>query len=256
MTSETPILELDRVCLSFGGLQVLRNLSFSLKAGEATALIGPNGAGKTTAFNVISGVYDPTEGRVFLNGKDLAPIPSRYRIRHGLARSFQNVRLMPHLSVCENLLVGQHVCASGLRDLLMPFRLFRDHRWRREAIAALAEVGLEAYADEPVSALPYGLRKQVDLVRATLANASILMLDEPAAGLNPTETNALRAHLERLKERGITLFVVEHDMHFIGSVCDHVVVLNFGQRIAEGTLSVVQKNPHVRAAYFGAEEAA
>jgi ABC-type branched-subunit amino acid transport system ATPase component len=193
---------------------------------------------------------------VLLDGTDLANVPSRRRIGLGVARSFQNVRLMPHLSVCENLIVGQHVRNSGLLDLLTPFRLLPNNRWRREAIAALAEVGLERYADEPVGALPYGVRKQVDLVRATLAGASLLMLDEPAAGLNPTETQALRLHLERLKARGVTLFVVEHDMHFVGQVCEHVIVLNFGEKIAEGPLHEVQRDPQVRAAYLGSEVAA
>jgi ABC-type branched-subunit amino acid transport system ATPase component len=256
MSGDMPVLELDQVTLAFGGLTVLRDLSLAVGRGGATALIGPNGAGKSTVFNVISGVYRPTSGRVLLDGADLASVRSRQRIRLGIARSFQNVRLMPHLSVCENLIVGQHVRTSGLIDLLTPFRLMPNHRWRREAIDALAEVGLAGYADEPVGALPYGVRKQVDLVRATLAGASLLMLDEPAAGLNPTETHALRQHLDRLKGRGITLFVVEHDMHFIGQVCEHVIVLNFGEKIAEGTLQDVQKDAQVRAAYLGSEAAA
>jgi branched-chain amino acid transport system ATP-binding protein len=251
-----PVLTLDHLSKSFGGLQVLRDLSFSVKRGEATALIGPNGAGKTTVFNVVSGVYAPTTGRILLEGQDITAMPSRRRIRHGIARSFQNVRLMTHLSVVENLIVGQHVRASGLLDLVKPFRLIPNHRWRREAIAALAEAGLEAYANETVGALPYGIRKRIDLVRATLAGASLLMLDEPAAGLNPTETNALRAHLDLLKSRGVTLLVVEHDMHFVGNVCEHVVVLNFGEKIAEGTLADVQRDERVRAAYLGSEEAA
>jgi branched-chain amino acid transport system ATP-binding protein len=256
MTQGVPILALDHVSKSFGGLQVIRDLSFSVRRGEATALIGPNGAGKTTVFNIISGVYQPTSGRIVLDGSDITAAPSRRRIRHGIARSFQNVRLMPHLSVCENLIVGQHVRATGLVNLLTPFRLLPNHRWRRQAIGALAEVGLDAYAEATVGELPYGIRKRVDLVRATLAGASLLLLDEPAAGLNPTETEALRTHLDRLKAQGITLLVVEHDMHFIGAVCDHVVVLNFGEKIAEGTLSAVQQDPQVRAAYLGFDDEA
>jgi ABC-type branched-subunit amino acid transport system ATPase component len=254
--TETPLLRFEDVHLAFGGLRVLQSLDFEVRAGETTALIGPNGAGKTTVFNVISGVYRPQSGRVLLGGRDLSGVAPRQRIRHGIARSFQNVRLMAHLSVCENLMVGQHVKTNGLRDLLAPFRLMGNHRWRREAVAALAEVGLEAHADAPVGGLPYGIRKQVDLVRATLAGASLVMLDEPAAGLNPTETNALRLHLERLKTRGITLLVVEHDMHFIDRISDHVVVLNFGRKIAEGSLAEVRRHPEVRAAYLGIEEAA
>jgi ABC-type branched-subunit amino acid transport system ATPase component len=256
MTALAPILTIDHVSKSFGGLQVIRDLAFSVRRGEATALIGPNGAGKTTVFNIISGVYQPISGRIVLDGQDITTVPSRRRISHGVARSFQNVRLMPHLSVCENLIVGQHVRATGLLNLLTPFRLLPNHRWRVQAIDALAEAGLAAYADAMVGELPYGIRKRVDLVRATLAGASLLMLDEPAAGLNPTETDALRGHLELLKARGVTLLVVEHDMHFIGQVCDHVVVLNFGEKIAEGSLSAVQQDAQVRAAYLGYEEAA
>jgi ABC-type branched-subunit amino acid transport system ATPase component len=256
VSGDVPILGMNHVTMTFGGLTVLRDLSLSVTKGVATALIGPNGAGKTTVFNIVSGVYQPTAGDVLLNGEPLTGVPSNRRLRLGIARSFQNVRLMLHLSVCENLLIGQHVRASSLIDLLTPFRLLPNHRWRREAIDALAEVGLEAYADEAVGTLPYGVRKQVDLVRATLAGASLLMLDEPAAGLNPTETNALRLHLDRLKRRGITLFVVEHDMHFVGQVCDHVIVVNFGEKIAEGPLRDVQQNPQVRAAYLGSEVAA
>ncbi|MEW6641785.1 MAG: ABC transporter ATP-binding protein [Pseudomonadota bacterium] len=256
MTDAAPILALDHISKAFGGLQVIRDLSFSVRRGEATALIGPNGAGKTTVFNIISGVYAPTSGRILLDDQDITAVPSRQRIGHGIARSFQNVRLMSHLTVCENLIVGQHVRAGGLLNLLTPFRLWPNHRWRRQAIAALDEAGLAVHADSTVSELPYGVRKRIDLVRATLAGASLLMLDEPAAGLNPTETEALRGHLELLKQRGVTLLVVEHDMHFIGNVCDHVVVLNFGEKIAEGTLSAVQADAQVRAAYLGFDEAA
>ena len=251
----TPALVLENISKAFGGLQVLRDVNLTVERGQSTALIGPNGAGKTTVFNVVSGVYAPTAGRILLDGFDITDVPSRRRIAHGIARSFQNVRLMPHLSVVENLIVGQHVRATGLIDLLTPFRLVPNHRWRRAALDALAEAGLEAFAGDTVSELPYGIRKRVDLVRSTLTGARLLMLDEPAAGLNPTETNALRAHLDLLKARGVTLLVVEHDMHFIGNVCDHVVVLNFGEKIAEGTLAGVQRDERVRAAYLGTEEA-
>ena len=251
----TPALTLDNVSKAFGGLQVLRDVNLSVKRGEATALIGPNGAGKTTVFNVVSGVYAPTSGRILLDGQDITDVPSRKRIGHGIARSFQNVRLMSHLSVVENLIIGQHVKASGFADLLTPFRLIPNHRWRREALDALREAGLDGYADNRVSELPYGIRKRVDLVRSTLAGTQLLMLDEPAAGLNPTETNALREHLELLQARGVTLLVVEHDMHFVGNVCDHVIVLNFGEKIAEGSLADVQRDERVRAAYLGTEEA-
>jgi ABC-type branched-subunit amino acid transport system ATPase component len=249
------VLTIDNLSKHFGGLEVIRNLSFDVRQGQTTALIGPNGAGKTTVFNLVSGVYQPNSGQVTVNGRDVTQMPSRHRIRAGVARSFQNIRLMTHLTVLENLLVGQHILASGPVNLLTPFRLMPNHRWKREALAGLAECGLERYAQDSVGALPYGVRKRIDLVRATLAGPSLLLLDEPAAGLNPSETADLQRHLELLRERGITLLIVEHDMHFVGSICDHVVVLNFGEKIAEGTLAQVQSDPHVREAYLGTEEA-
>ena len=256
MTTTTPVLAIAGLSKSFAGLHVIRDLSFDVQRGRATALIGPNGAGKTTVFNLISGVYPVSAGRIAIDGRDITAVPSRRRIRLGLSRSFQNIRLMSHLSVIENLMVGQHVAASRLTDLITPFRLIPDHRWRREARLALAEWGLEQHADQPVSALSYGVRKRVDLIRATLAKPSLLLLDEPAAGLNPSETVALRAHLAALKDKGVTLLVVEHDMHFVGSLCEHVVVLNFGEKIAEGTLADIQRDRRVREAYLGSSAAA
>ena len=253
MTSALSIAGLSK---SFAGVHAIRDLSFEVPAGRTTALIGPNGAGKTTVFNLVSGVYGVDAGTIHVNGTDITHMASRKRIGLGIARSFQNIRLMAHLSVLENLLVGQHVRASSLAALLTPYRLIPNHRWKREARAALAESGLERYADETVSALPYGVRKRIDLVRATLAGASVLMLDEPAAGLNPSETNALRDHLRALMAKGLTMLVVEHDMHFVDSICENVVVLNFGEKIAEGPLSQVRRDPKVREAYIGAEEEA
>ena len=249
-------LSITGLSKSFAGVRAIRDLSFEVPKGVSTALIGPNGAGKTTVFNMVSGVYGADAGRIAVNGIDVTHMPSRRRIRTGIARSFQNIRLMGHLTVLENLLVGQHVRASSLAALFTPYRLVPNHRWKREAREALAENGLERWADETVSALPYGVRKRIDLVRATLAGASVLMLDEPAAGLNPSETNALRDHLNALMRKGVTLLVVEHDMHFVDSVCANVVVLNFGEKIAEGPLAQVRRNAKVREAYIGADEEA
>ncbi|MDB5619119.1 ABC transporter ATP-binding protein [Tardiphaga sp.] len=256
MSGATPFLSVQGLSKSFGGLDVIRNLSFDVMKGASTALIGPNGAGKTTVFNLISGVYSVSAGSIALDGVDVTAMPSRQRIGAGIARSFQNIRLMSHLTVLDNLLVGQHVRASGLWDLLQPFRLIPNHRWIRDAMQELEECGLERYAHERISSLPYGIRKRIDLVRATLAKSSLLMLDEPAAGLNATETAELKQHLDLLKSRGVTLLVIEHDMHFVSAICGHVVVLNFGEKIAEGTFAQVQTDAKVREAYLGTEEAA
>jgi branched-chain amino acid transport system ATP-binding protein len=254
--SATPFLSVHGLSKSFGGLSVIRDLSFDVMKGASTALIGPNGAGKTTVFNLISGVYEVSGGTIALDGRDVTAMPSRRRIQAGISRSFQNIRLMQHLTVLDNLLVGQHVRASGLMDLLQPFRLIPNHRWIRCAMKELEECGLQKYAHERISSLPYGIRKRIDLVRATLASSSLLMLDEPAAGLNATETAELKQHLDLLKSRGVTLLVIEHDMHFVSSICGHVVVLNFGEKIAEGSFAEVQTDAKVREAYLGTEEAA
>jgi branched-chain amino acid transport system ATP-binding protein len=256
MTASSPFLSVRGVSKSFGGLHVIRDLSFDVVKGASMALIGPNGAGKTTVFNLLSGVYDVSAGAIVLDGADVTTMPSRQRIKAGIARSFQNIRLMSHLTVLDNLLVGQHVRSSGLGDLLQPFRLIPKHRWVSSAMAELAECGLQKYAHERISSLPYGIRKRIDLVRATLASSSLLMLDEPAAGLNATETADLKQHLDLLKSRGVTLLVIEHDMHFVSAICGHVVVLNFGEKIAEGAFAEVQSDAKVREAYLGTEDAA
>jgi branched-chain amino acid transport system ATP-binding protein len=248
------MLALENVSKNFGGLRVIDDLSFCVRRGTCTALIGPNGAGKTTVFNLVTGVYSIDAGRVLLEGNDIGAIPSRQRIHHGVARNFQNIRLMPHLSAIENVLVGQHCRNSGWRGVLQPVNLVPRNRWREEARAALAEAGLAEYERAAVGSLPYGLQKRVELVRALVAKPRLLLLDEPAAGLNPRETELLRERLAVVsRERGITMLIVEHDMHFIGALCAHVIVLNFGRRIAEGTPDQIREDPLVREAYLGVE---
>ncbi|MCP3407601.1 ABC transporter ATP-binding protein [Bradyrhizobium sp. CCGB01] len=252
----TDFLSIQNLSKSFGGLEVVRDLTFDVPERSATALIGPNGAGKTTVFNLISGVYPVTSGSIRFRDEDIVGLSSRYRIRRGIARSFQNIRLIPRLSVVDNLLIGQHATLKRSLDVLRPFRLVRDHEWIRAAKNELAAFGLREYADEPVGLLPYGVRKRVDLIRATLSSPSVLMLDEPAAGLNASETRKLHGHLEILKQRGTTLLVIEHDMHFIRSICEKIVVLNFGCKIAEGSFDQVRTDAQVREAYLGVEQAA
>ena len=248
------VLEIRNLSKSFGGLRVIDELSFGVERGERLALIGPNGAGKTTVFNLISGVYPPDSGQIVLEGDDITELASRYRIRRGLARTFQNIRLMPHLSVIENVMITQYVRSPGLRAMLQPVGFRRANRWRDEARAALAEAGLEAYAGEPAGALPYGIQKRVELVRALLAAPRVLLLDEPAAGLNPVESEALHRTLAAIAARGITLVVVEHDMQFVGRLCQRVVALNFGVKIADCAVAEIHADRRVREAYLGTEE--
>jgi branched-chain amino acid transport system ATP-binding protein len=168
-TCQEPILALDNVAKNFGGLRVVDNLSFSVRRGCCAALIGPNGAGKTTVFNLITGVYPLDGGRIVLDGVDISRVPSRRRIHHGIARNFQNIRLMPHLSALENVLIGQHCRNSGWRGVLQPVNLIPGNRWREEARAALADAGLAGYERATVNNLPYGVQKRIELVRALMA---------------------------------------------------------------------------------------
>ncbi len=253
MTAVHPILRLDSVSKHFGGLSVIEDLSFAVRPGTRTALIGPNGAGKTTVFNLISGVFPVDAGRILLDGVDITAIASRRRIRHGIARTFQNIRLMPHLSTLENIMVGQHCRNSGIGGVLQPVNLTGRNRWRGEARAALADAGLGEYERSTVGSLPYGVQKRIELVRALMARPRLLLLDEPAAGLNAAESDALQAQLETICARyELTLLVVEHDMQFIGTLCEEVIVLDFGHKIAQGRPEEIRRNALVQEIYLGA----
>ena len=189
-------------------------------------------------------MFDVDSGRIEFDGVDITRVPSRHRIGHGIARSFQNIRLMPHLSALDNVIVGQHCRNRGIRGVLQPISLVPRNRWREEARAALADAGLGEHERSTVGSLPYGVQKRIELVRALMAHPRLLLLDEPAAGLNPAETEAAQAQLEKICDGGgVTLMVVEHDMQFIGALCQHVIVLDFGRKIAEGTPDEIRQNP-------------
>jgi branched-chain amino acid transport system ATP-binding protein len=247
--SATTILSVEHVSKSFGGLKVIDDVSFDVRQTSRTALIGPNGAGKTTVFNLVSGIYPIDSGSIKLEGGEISTIPARLRIGRGIARSFQNIRLMPHLSTVENVMLGEHSRSS-------PLSLAQGRRASERARAALADAGLDTFPGMVVSNLPYGIQKRIEVVRALVAEPKLLLLDEPAAGLNTAETADLRALLERVSAKGVTLLVVEHDMHFVRELCDHVVVLNFGRKIFEGTPDEVHRDPGVLEAYLGAPQGA
>ena len=248
------VLTISGMHKSFGGLKVIDDVSFSVRRGSRTALIGPNGAGKTTVFNLLTGVYSIDSGEITLEGIDIARVPPQDRVTVGMSRSFQNIRLMPHLSTIENVMLGQHARARTMRDLLFPLGLLPGNKWRRAAEDALRNAGIGAYPGQVVANLPYGVQKRIEVVRAMISQPKLLLLDEPAAGLNQTEMRQLQALLEQFSNQGVTILVVEHDMHFVRNLCDHIVVLNFGRKIFEGTADQVHSSPAVLEAYLGTED--
>ena len=248
MSPNDAIFSLRGVTKAFAGLKVVTDVSFDVRPGERVALIGPNGAGKTTVFNLISGAYKINEGSIILDGVDIAALPASRRCAMGIARSFQNIRLMPHLSVVENVMIGQHARTRGILELLTPLWMTRA---RQEAKAQLAAFDVATYPNQAIATLPYGIRKKVEIVRALMSRPKVLLLDEPAAGLNTNETAQLRDFLMRVADGGVTLLVVEHDMSLVRSLCDHTVVLNFGRKIFDGPTHAVQEDPAVLEAYLG-----
>jgi len=248
------MLEARQLCRNFGGLPALSEVSVRAADGEVTALIGPNGAGKSTLINCVTGVDRPDAGKVLLGDRDITGLPA-YRVAElGVARTFQNLRLFSRLSVLDNVLCGLTVAAgrSLLGALLRPPALRnRERRLRLQALAALDRFGLTALADWPVGVLAYGDRKRVELARAVVGEPRLLLLDEPVAGLNATETAAVGTEIRQLRAQGYTVLLVEHDMELVMSIADRVVVLDGGRCIAQGTPFEVRHNPLVLEAYLG-----
>jgi branched-chain amino acid transport system ATP-binding protein len=242
-----PLLALDQAHLRFGGIVALDDVSLEVAEGSIAGLIGPNGAGKTTAFNAITGLYRLDAGDIVFDGRSLRRVrPSRV-IRLGIARTFQNLELFPKLTVLENVLVGAHVSS----------RLQRERDQRRQALETLADAGIAEHASRPASGLPYGTLKRVELARALAGQPRLLLLDEPAGGLNHEEVDELVGLIRRLRdERELTILLVEHHMRLVMGLCEHVHVLDFGRTIAAGPPVEVQRNPAVIQAYLGGELAA
>jgi branched-chain amino acid transport system ATP-binding protein len=245
------VLRLTDVAKSFGGIQALSRLSCEVPQGQIVGVIGPNGAGKTTLFNVITGAYRANAGEVLLDGEAITGWPS-YRIaRAGIARTFQNIRLFAGMTVWEHLLVAQPHREAAFRRLL-PTR-WADPAAQRRAEEVLVFFGLEGVRDRLARSLPYGIQRKVEMARALSAGPKLLMLDEPVAGMNADEADEVKRLLVRLRERGLTILLIEHDMTFVMDLCDYLYVLDFGVLIAEGRPEEVRRNPVVLDAYLGHE---
>jgi branched-chain amino acid transport system ATP-binding protein len=257
-----PALAAEGVGISFGGVRALDGIGFAARAGEVLAIIGPNGAGKTTLFNIVSGLYRAGSGRVLLDGEDVTEAPPHRLAALGLSRTFQNLQVFFRMTALENVMVGRHLregagsAANLLSDLFrLPGTQARNRATREAAAALLEGVGLAEHAEAPAGSLPYGALKRLEIARALAASPRVLLLDEPAAGCNPVETEEIDRLIAEVAARGVCVVLIEHDMKLVMRISRRVLVLNGGRVLAEGTPAEVRRNPEVAAAYLGAHAA-
>ena len=252
------LLEVNDITVRFGGIVALNQLSFDIEAGQICGLIGPNGAGKTTMFNVVSRVYDPTEGSITYNGQDLLALPAHKISAVGVYRTFQNLALWKGMSVIENVMVGDHTNTKA-NFFTAAFRIGtrkEEKDLKERAYAALKELDLHQHAFRPAAGLPFGTLKRIEIARALIGKPKLLMLDEPASGLTHQEVDELADTIRLLRDKhGLTVLLVEHHMKLVMAISENIVVLNFGQKIAEGGPDHIRSNPAVIEAYLGSQAA-
>lgn len=250
------MLEISSITQVFGGVTALKDVSFAINAKDITGVIGPNGAGKTTLFNIITGIYTQTSGKVSFEGKDISGLPPERLAPMGMVRTFQNIELFGQMTVLENVMVGRH-CKSSSGIFASAFKMpwtFREEKLiKAESLKWLDFVGIPELVDTVASNLPFGKGRLLEIARALSAEPKMMLMDEPAAGLNSQETWQLSQLIKRIRDLGISVVLVEHDMELVMDICDRIVVLNLGEKLAEGTPREIQENPQVIAAYLGGE---
>ncbi|MCA1326003.1 ABC transporter ATP-binding protein [Herbaspirillum sp. alder98] len=252
------LLELKQISKNFGGLQVLQGVEFNVKEGEIFGLIGPNGAGKTTVFNLITGLLRASSGSIAFNGEDIGSVAPHKITERGIARTFQNIRVFKEMTLLENVVVGMHDHLDyGVAGMLLNLGSFRrvEQQARERALELLSWVRLDHKAHMLADSLSYGEQRKLEFARALATKPKLLLLDEPVAGMNPAEKTELMAEIVNIKQRGFSIFMIEHDMRFVMGLCERIAVLNFGKIIAEGTPDQIKNNQEVIEAYLGKEEA-